>query len=266
MIDMAGSSNPSVLIAKDKRLPDTIAGDVGKVLTVTEQGYAHTIPTGGRITGEIIMWPTNIPPVGYLRCDNTEYFASEYPALALILPVSSPGKFRAPLIKFPKNSLGVNTLAQEAEAVGTHGHEAEAVPNHGHSATSQAVGNHGHAPAAAAAPGHGHAATAAAAGEHAHSVSGYVTQVVLLAQVGAGIPFVGTPHGDPSSTGSGGAHGHGVDVQAGGAHGHAISESYSGAHGHVITNEASGGHTPVVKNHTGTNQPACTLINFCIKT
>jgi len=40
-----------------------------------------------------------------------------------------------------------------------------------------------------------------------------------------------------------------------------------GAHGHTGSAANNGGHTPVVQNSTGTvNQPACTLINFCIKT
>lgn len=39
-----------------------------------------------------------------------------------------------------------------------------------------------------------------------------------------------------------------------GAHGHPASASYTPAHHHTVP------------EHTGVNQPACTLINFCIKT
>ena len=88
-------------------------------------------------------------------------------------------------------------------------------------------------------------------------------------------------------------HGHGLVIISVGNHSHGIPLRYGsvqstevcssslsswvsgtkytnpdGAHGHPNSYVVNGGdHTPVILNNTGTvNQPACTLINFCIKT
>jgi len=98
---------------------------------------------------------------------------------------------------------------------------------------AESVGTHGHTADAVAS--HAHSVSVASNGSHTHSVSaaGYT-----------GITSgTGTAANDAASiTGS------------------------AGAHTHSASAGAAGGHTPVINEHAGVNQPACTLVNFCIRT
>lgn len=213
--DRIMASDAILLVQKDKRLPNSLAGDTGKLVAVNsaENSYEHVSP-GSRLTGEVIMWVTNTPPTGYLSCDGLEYLIASYPTLAAILGTSSPGKFRTPAINFPKNSVGVNTLVAQAESVGTHGHTASGVADHTHTGT------------------------ASSQGAHSHSV--YCRS-------------------DSTSTmfNQGNNYGNGLGGR---------DTSSDGAHTHTVSIAGGGGHTPSITNHTGINQPACTLLHFCIKT
>jgi len=63
---------PREYIDNDKRMPVTLAGDSGKLLAVgaAETVYEH-VPPGATLTGQIIMWPLNTPPAGFLLCDGS---------------------------------------------------------------------------------------------------------------------------------------------------------------------------------------------------
>jgi len=56
-----------------------------------------------------------------------------------------------------------------------------------------------------------------------------------------------------------------VNTGSGGSHSHSVTVNSASAHTHGFTTGSGGGHTPSINDYTGTNQPACTLINFCIR-
>ena len=98
---------------------------------------------GGVITGEIIMWPGNTPPTGYLLCNGATYNYNDYPELGALFGSSAGGTFDTPDIDlFAKNSRGTNTLTKESAGVGTHGHTS---PSHNHTVTVGSTGStHSH--------------------------------------------------------------------------------------------------------------------------
>ena len=100
---------------------------------------------------------------------------------------------------------------------------------------AEEVGTHGHT--ADAMGSHDHPCTARAVGNHTHPSSADPEDSGEY-NLAAG-PYPGAEGG--TRTGAGGAHTHIVDLSP-----------------------ASAG-TPVINNHSGTNQPACTLINIGIK-
>lgn len=149
------SSDARTLVKVDKRFPASMAGDGGKVVQVKADasGYEH-VPTASRLVGEIILWPLNTAPAGYLSCrtsaaDTTEYATATYPALGALLESVLPGPsgagyFQTPVINFAKNSGGSGTLTVEAESVGTHGHTEAAAGSHTHNVNVSSSGNHQH--------------------------------------------------------------------------------------------------------------------------
>ena len=208
----------------------------------------------GAIPGQMIMWTLDAPPKGYLLCDGATYNFDDYPVLGLLLGGAIGGTFDVPDIDlFPKNSRGTNTLQKEAESVGTHGHTADAVPDHGHTITVDAVGGHTHGIGSGGNHSHG----CGSAGNHSHSYSrAYIKNT---GQAGSSNEM----RGDASTqTGTAGAHTH--SIHSGGNHGHSCGSD--GGHGHTGSAANAGAHTPTIKNHTGVNQPKCTLVNFVIKT
>jgi len=104
---------------------------------------------------------------------------------------------------------------------------------------AESVGTHGHG--ADAVLDHSHSVTVASVGNHTHGVPVYP---------------------DPTIPSGGGA------IMQADATGTLATPSTNGAgaHNHSAVASSTGGHTPVIQDHSGTNQPACTLINFCIKT
>ena len=158
-----------------------------------------------KIVGRVIMWPFDIPPIGYLLCDGSTYNYNDYPDLGVLLGGSSGGTFTTPDINFTKNSKGTDTLLQESQSVGSHGHTSNS---------------------------HGHTASISNTGAHYHLIHAGEQDFSAITAIESSI-YTGT-----TTTHSGGSHTH----TAG-------------------TNSVSVG----INNYTGTNQPACTLINFCIK-
>lgn len=210
------SSDALTLVKVDKRFPASMAGDSEKVVRVKtdESGYEHS-PPASRLVGEIILWPLNTAPTGYLSCrtddsDTTEYETADYPALgALLEPVlpgpSGAGYFQTPAINFPKNSGGVDTLDMEAASVGTHGHTASTTGAHQHSVSISSSGNHQHG---------------------ANVRYGSVQQPVF----GSSSP--GSWDAGTAYTNSAGAHTHSADMGDGGSHTHSIAN-------HVGVNQPS---------------------------
>jgi len=157
--------------------------------------------------GEIIMWPHNIPPTGYLICDGSQYNYNDYPDLGSLLGASAGQTFNVPDVNFAKNSKGNHTLDTEPESVGVHTHLAS---NHSHSVSVSQTGAHAH-------------------------------NIKMSASIVDGTGAI--RHALFSNS-------HGNLESAGSTHSHNAS---SGSRGYTIN------------NHTGVNQPECTLINFCIK-
>ena len=214
----------------------------------------------GTIPGQIIMWPLDTPPKGFLICDGAQYNYDDYPVLGSLLGATAGSTFQVPDIDlFPKNSKGQNTLAKELASVGTHGHTADAVPDHKHSGSGDL------------APDHIHNLSINAAGDHGHNLSGQGThrhgmrlrygqvQATDICSSGGSSWESGTGY-----TNTDGAHTH--SIGAAGHHGHNGSAAAGGSHTHNLEIDPAGSHTPNINEHVGTNQPNCTLVNFCIKT
>ena len=190
---------------------------------------------GAGLIGEIIMWPLDTPPTGFLICDGGEYAYNTYPELGALLGGSPGGNFNVPDIDlFAKNSKGTDTNTKETADVGTHGHTAVAVADHDHGAVTGSGGSHNHS------------ASSNTTGSHTHSQMG-------VSSGGWDFSSGSRSFSDDIYTNTGSA----------GSHKHTITVNSAAAHTHSIT--AGGGHTPTINNYTGTNQPACTLINFCIR-
>jgi microcystin-dependent protein len=230
--------DPREYIEKDRRLPTTLSADAGKMLVVNaaESAYEHA-PIGATGTGEIFMWPFDTPPSYGLMCNGAVKNVNDYPALGAKFGGVAGGTFTLPTINFAKNSLGVNTNTVEAESVGTHGHAASSSADHTHTVTVTSIADHSHD------------ASSGSAGDHTHSTGGGSR---ASTPVSSASPRDIVMHYG-GSTGSAGGHSHSVSVSGG------------GAHTHVATADAGGGFTPVITDHSGTNQPACTLLNFCIR-
>ena len=235
--------NPRKYIEVDKRFPDTMSGDGGRILTVKndESGYEHNPNiVFETLVGAVIMWPLDTPPQGYLICDGAEYDIATYPNLGALLGENAPGsgKFNVPNISFAKNSAGVNTLMKEPDRVGEHTHNIDEVGNHVHSVTVNAVANHSH--------------YVRNTGAHQHSMTVFQGQ-----DLDAGGCIRRNDCGGPSSsayTNNDGIHRH--DMDGAGAHGHSASAGEGGSHNHKIH----------AHNVGKTTQPECTLLNFCIRT
>jgi len=206
----------------------------------TFEGYDGTewaAVGGAGLIGEIIMWPLDTPPTGFLICDGGEYAYNTYPELGALLGGSPGGNFNVPDIDlFAKNSKGTDTNTKETADVGTHGHTASAVSSHTHTGTTGSGGSHNHS------------AGTNYTGSHTHSQMGVASGGWDL---GSGSRSIADDV--YTNTGSGGSHSHSVTVNS------------AAAHTHGFTTGSSGGHTPSINDYTGTNQPACTLINFCIR-
>lgn len=55
-------------------------------LLIDDSGSSSVIPlANGVIPGEVKLWPTNITPAGYLKCDGSSYANTLYPDLAAVL-------------------------------------------------------------------------------------------------------------------------------------------------------------------------------------
>ena len=192
---------------------------------------------GAGLIGEIIMWPLDTPPTGFLICDGGEYAYNTYPELGALLGGSPGGNFNVPDIDlFAKNSKGTDTNTKETADVGTHGHTASAVSSHTHTGTTNSGGSHNHS------------ASSNTTGSHTHSQMGVASGGWDL---GSGSRSIADDV--YANTGSGGSHKHTITVNS------------VAAHTHGFTTGSGGGHTPSINDYSGTNQPACTLINFCIR-
>ena len=225
--------------------------------TALYEGYTGSewIEVGqGTPIGTIIMWPSNTAPEKYLICNGGQYAYDTYPVLGALMGGSPGGNFNVPNIEnFVKASLGTNTLNTETESVGTHGHTADAVAAHSHTTVSD--GSHTHT--ASEGGSHTHSGSSNSTGNHNHSQLGQSSGGWDINTGGSR-----TIADDvTTNTGSGGSHSHSITVNSGGAHTH--STDSQGAHTHTVND--GGGHTPTINDHSGTNQPACILLNFCIK-
>ena len=213
-------SDPRILIEKDKRLPDSLSGDANKAVVVnaTEDAYIHSSSLSAvDITGQIILWPLDVPPSGYLICDGAQYNVNDYSALGQLLGGVPGGQFNVPDLseRFPKGSGGSLTNTQENEEVGPHNHIADPIPDHTHGLNINSVL------------------------AHYHTVQSSLTTRQVHPGTGAVVPS--PPSTNPTSE--------------------------AGAHSHTGSNDSAGGHTLTINANTGTkNQPACTRLNFCIKT
>ena len=234
------SIEPREYIANDKRLPTTLSGDSGKTLTVSvdEEGYEHVDVT--TLTGQIIMWPLDAPPTGYLMCNGATYNYDDYPALGALMGGSSGGTFGVPDVTFAKNSKGTNTNTTEAEDVGTHGHDAGDLAAHTHDVNVSSVAAHTHSLSVNSNGAHTHA--------YAMDLDSNCDGSGNTRYQGANYP--NDAHYTTSSNGS---------------HTHSGTASSGGSHSHTATADASADITGI-QDHVGTNQPACTLVNFCIRT
>lgn len=252
--------DPRDFVTNDKRIPTEMAGDQGKALVVnaTEDAYEHSAQvTITDITGQIIMWPTDTPPAGYLLCDGAEYAYNSYPSLGHILGASAGETFNVPNINFAKNSKGVGTLTEEDEDVKAHSHTVDTVADHSHSLTINSGGGHGHTLASAGSHTHG----INSGGSHTHTYRSSLNQPAEPA-TGSGAR-VANDSWPTYNTGSGGSHGH--SMGSAGSHGHTVNTG--GAHTHTGSAASAGGHTHNISASGGARtQPACTLINFLIKT
>ena len=235
--------NPRKYIEVDKRFPDSMTGDADRVLVVKndESGYEHSPAiTVEHVVGSIIMFPMDIPPNGYLMCDGAEYDVTTYPALGALLGENAPGsgKFNTPDISFVKNSKGVSTGTKETAKVGEHDHDGVTGTGgkHGHTITMDSQKNHSHS---------------ISGGDHNHNLTVYQGQDL---DAGSGVRRNDQAGPSATHTISGGGHSH--SVEAAGAHTHVGSASTQDHHTHKIPTHGIGEVT----------QPACTLINFCIRT
>lgn len=256
------SVDPRKYIEIDKRFPDSMTGDANRVVTVKadESGYQHSgAITVEHLVGSVLMWPLDTPPQGYLICDGAEYDIATYPALGALLGENAPGsgKFNVPDISFAKNSKGVNTGTKEAAEVGEHDHGAmtELEGEHGHNMVTDSAGGHGHS----AGSGGGHSHSCGSVGNHTHSYArAYIKNT---GQAGSSNEMRGDAN---TQTGGAGAHSHSIGSVGG--HGHSIGTS--GAHTHTATVQQAGEHSHKIPSHGvgEETQPACTLLNFCIRT
>lgn len=252
--------DPRKFVTNDKRMPTNMSGDQGKALVVNaaEDAYEHSAQVSiTDITGQIIMWPTDTPPSGYLLCDGAQYNHDDYPSLGTILGSAPGGTFNVPNINFAKNSKGVNTLAEEAEEVGPHNHDAADAGGHTHTVTVSSGGGHTHTTDTAGSHGH----SCGSGGYHSHT---YRSSLNKSAEPATGSGAVVANDSWPTyNTSSGGSHGH--SIGSGGNHSHTVNTG--GAHSHTGTANAVADHNHNIQPNSGTkNQPACTLINFLIKT
>jgi len=203
--------------------------------------------------GTVIMWVTNTAPEGYLKCNGATYAYNTYPELGALLGGSPGGNFTVPNINFAKNSKGTGTLNTEAAGVGTHNHTSGT--NGGHNHTTGSNGNHVHDNYNSGS--HAHTAYTSSNGNHYHSQLGVSSGGWLLHS--GGTNSICDDYN--ANTSSNGSHTHTVVVNSVGTHDHGMSTT--GSHTHTVSTVSAHSHT--INNHTGTTQPACTLLNFCIK-
>lgn len=103
----------------------------------------------------------------------------------------------------------------------------------------EGVGDHGHI--ANTVPGHGHGGSVGSVGNHTHQ---YAMDTDNNCDNSGQTRYIAAnyPHDTSNTTSAAGGHSHSLSISAGGV------------------------HTPVIQPHTGTTQPSCTLLNFCIWT
>jgi len=175
--------DPRKYVDNDKRFPEDLSGQTGKVLIVNAGETAYELQTqaGSSITGSILIWPFDTLPAGYIPMGAT-YDYDTYPALGALFGSTPGNTFDVPAVNFMKNSNGTDTGTLEEGSVGTHGHVADAVANHSHSVSVNSVGNHTHSVSAAGYTNANYssptttvandvASTSGAAGAHGHTAS-----------------------------------------------------------------------------------------------
>ena len=252
--------DPRDFVTNDKRIPTNMSGDQGKALVVnaSEDAYEHSAQVSiTDITGQIIMWPTDTPPAGYLLCDGSAYDYDTYPSLGFILGGTPGTQFNVPNINFAKNSKGVGTLTEEAEDVKAHSHTVDAVADHNHPLSINSGGSHTHTTSSTGSHGHGMSSD----GNHSHTYRSSLNQPAEPA-TGSGAR-VANDNWPTYNTSSAGSHTH--SIYSGGGHTHTVNSG--GSHGHSGSAAEAGGHTHTISQSGGVKtQPACTLINFLIKT
>lgn len=239
--------DPRDSIKIEKRMPLTLEGDAGKVLAVNPEmdSYVHVNPTGSPLTGTIIMWPSIVPPVGYLLCNGALVAVAEYPELFAILGYTFGGSgdyFALPSAgdKYPAGPSEVNPVGTYLDAeVGTHTHiEADEEGTHLHEATTEGGGLHSHS------------ITVAAVGNHTHPSGA------------SGVAGDSAKHADGSHY----CADNGSNTGSGGAHTHSATAGTAPDHTHTVNITGGGTHKHTILAHEGVNIPATFVISFCIKT
>lgn len=139
---MAGPSGATPILNLPYPIPDDTV-DVPRDI----QALANALDAGRSVpVGSLLMWPTAIPPAGFLLCDGSVVSAATYPLLAnVIAPVG--GNITLPDLRdtFPVGAGATMGLASKG---GEASHKLSAVESgiaaHGHGNGTLAVASHAH--------------------------------------------------------------------------------------------------------------------------
>lgn len=219
------SSDARTLVDVDKRFPASMAGDAGKILQVKSDASGYE----------------HVPTSGREVGEVIMWVLDTPPAGFLSCRTSASDTTEYATASYP--ALGAKL---EPKLPGPSGAGYFQTPvinfakNSGGTNTldqeAESVGTHGHTEVATG--GHTHTVSISSSGTHTHDV--YRRHQTGVGSVDWCFDNVSKESVD-QDTGS------------------------SGAHTHTGSASTTGSHTHTINNHTGVNQPACTLLHFCIK-
>lgn len=192
-------------------------------------------PVVARITGEILLWPGNMPPENWLLCDGAAVSRSEYAALYSVIGTAYGGDdgnatFNLPDLK-GKVAVGYHYADAAFDVLGETGGEkmhilvTAEMPTHTHVQNSHS---------------HTVSASAYSAGEHSHFIKWYVgsEKYISLSSSGSGDSSAGyqtgysggTVYHEAMKAAPSGGHSHGLNVSLGAST--AVSQSVGAGAAH----------------------------------
>ena len=219
--------NPRKYIEVDKRFPDSMAGDADRVLVVKNDESGYE--HSAAVTVESLTGSIIMWPFDTPPPEHLICDGAEYDIATYPALGALFGENAPGSGKFnvPDISFVKNSKGQN-----TLTDEPDSVGEHSHVAELEA--------------GHTHMGEASMVPNHHHTVSNQNPGRVERVSLGTGMQYdVAAAAANPDWT-----------------------TSDAGAHDHRVTIDPAGAHTHLIRPHNvgGKTQPACTLINFCIRT